>query len=253
MKMHAPGDLLLGTHIDALTWESASQRIVRWAQKRRSRMVCLCNVHTLITAREDPALRAALLQSDMNAPDGAPLAWLMRKRRHPDQQRISGPDLMWRTMTDAQRSGLSVFLYGSTESTLKKLRASLTTSFPTLQIAGLLAPPFRSLSAEEDVDITETIRRSGAQLVFVGLGCPKQEKWMASHLDRIDAVMLGVGAAFDYHAGTLKRAPLVWQRNGLEWLYRLAMEPGRLMRRYLVTNTRFLLALPRALWGGSGD
>lgn len=251
--MRPSSDSLLGTRIDALTWESASARIVQWAKKRRSRMVCLCNVHTLITARDDADLRVALMRSDMNAPDGAPLAWLMRKRRHPDQQRISGPDLMWRTMADAQRAGLAVFFYGSTAPTLEKLRASLTTAFPALQIAGMLAPPFRPLSTKEDADATETIRHSGTQLVFVGLGCPRQEKWIASHLGRIDAVMLGVGAAFDYHAGTLKRAPLAWQRYGLEWLYRLGMEPGRLMRRYLVTNTRFLLALPQALWKGSGD
>lgn len=253
MTIHAPSESLLGTRIDALSWVSVGARIMHWATHSKSRMVCLCNVHTVITARDDAALRRALARSDMNAPDGAPIAWLMRKRGHPDQERISGPDLMWRTLDDAAQRGLPVFFYGSTTPTLEKLRAALTAAFPSLDIAGMLAPPFRPLSAQEDAAITGTIRKSGAQLVFVGLGCPKQEKWIASHLGRIDAVMLGVGAAFDYHAGTLRRAPLAWQRAGLEWLYRLAMEPGRLMRRYLVTNTRFLLALPAALWRNQGQ
>ena len=187
-------------------------------------------------------------QSDMNSPDGAPLAWLMQRRGWPEQQRLSGPDLMWKLLGEAERLCLPVFLLGGAPATLDKLKLSLSTAFPMLSIAGSLSPPYRELTDDDSVRIAQAIHDSGARIVFVGLGCPKQEKWMATQRGQIRAVMLGVGAAFDYHAGTTLRAPLAWQRAGLEWLYRWAQEPVRLARRYLVTNTLFLLALPRELW-----
>lgn len=242
--MNQEKTFILGTRIDALSWEQATTRITAWADKQESRMVCLCNVHVAVSARGDADLRSALDISDMITPDGAPLVWLMRKRRWPEQQRISGPDLMWCILARAEQLGLSVFFYGGTASTLQKLLSTIHASFPALKIAGHLSPPFRSLRIEEESEIYSRINQSGAHIVMVGLGCPKQEKWMARHKGRIDAVMLGVGAAFDYHAGTLKRAPLAWQHAGLEWLYRLVKEPTRLFRRYLMTNTLFLLALP---------
>lgn len=251
--------ILLGTRIDAMSWEQAVGRIIRWAQSGASRMVCLCNVHSLVSARSDPALAAALAVSDMNSPDGAPLAWLMQRRGWPEQQRLSGPDMMWRLLDEAARLQLPVFLLGGTASTLEKLHNVLQHAFPLLQIAGSLAPPFRAFNDEDNDRFLETVHASGARIVLVALGCPKQEKWMASQRGRMRAVMLGVGAAFDYHAGVLPRAPLGWQRLGLEWLYRLAQEPLRLASRYLFTNTLFLLSLPRELWrrppgraGGTG-
>lgn len=239
---------LLDTRIDAISWEQASARIMRWAALRESRLVCLCNVHTVISAQHDLALRAAVDSADLATPDGAPLAWLMRRRGCAEQQRISGPDLMWRILAEAERLQLSVFLFGSSDVTLAQLKIRIQSAFPQLQLAGLLAPPFRAMTAQEDAAVTTMIQASGAQLLMVGLGCPKQEIWMANHRQQLYAVMMGVGAAFDYHAGTLKRAPLAWQRYGLEWLYRLAMEPSRLFKRYLLTNTLFLLALPLELW-----
>ena len=239
---------LLDTRIDAISWEQASARIMRWAALRESRLVCLCNVHTVISAQHDLALRAAVDSADLATPDGAPLAWLMRRRGCAEQQRISGPDLMWRILAEAERLQLSVFLFGSSDVTLAQLNIRIQSAFPQLQLAGLLAPPFRAMTAQEDAAVTTTIQASGAQLLMVGLGCPKQEIWMANHRQQVHAVMMGVGAAFDYHAGTLRRAPLAWQRYGLEWLYRLAMEPSRLFKRYLLTNTLFLLALPLELW-----
>jgi N-acetylglucosaminyldiphosphoundecaprenol N-acetyl-beta-D-mannosaminyltransferase len=211
-------------------------------------MVCLCNVHVVVSARNDEALRRALQLADMSTPDGAPVAWLMRKTGWPEQQRISGPDLTWNLMAEAERLQLAIFLLGSTETTLARLTQRLQQVFPDLQIAGMLSPPFRRLSASEDEQMVEIINHSGARLLFVGLGCPKQEIWMAAQRDRVQAVMLGVGAAFDYHAGVLRRAPHSWQRLGLEWLYRLCREPSRLMKRYLITNSLFLLALPGELW-----
>lgn len=240
--------LLLGTRIDAVSWEQAVARIVRWAVSREARIVCLCNVHSVISAQRDPVLRSAVDSADMATPDGAPLAWLMRKRGYVEQQRISGPDLMWRVLAEAERLQLPVFMLGSTDSTLAQLKVAIQSTYPQLPLAGLLAPPFRTVTAAEDDAIINAINNSGAQLLMVGLGCPKQEIWMANHRKRLHAVMLGVGAAFDYHAGTLKRAPPFWQQHGLEWLYRLAMEPSRLLKRYLVANTLFLLSLPSELW-----
>lgn len=239
---------LLGTTINAVSWEQAVARIMRWAQARQPRIVCLCNVHSVITARQNAELRAAVDSADLKTPDGAPLAWLMRKRGYAEQQRISGPDLMWRVLAEAERLQLPVFLLGSTAATLAKLETAIQKAFPQLPLAGLQSPPFRALTVAEDEALIRTVNDSGAQLVMVGLGCPKQEIWMASHRKQLHAVMLGVGAAFDYHAGTLKRAPAFWQQHGLEWLYRLAMEPSRLLKRYLVSNTLFLLALPSELW-----
>jgi N-acetylglucosaminyldiphosphoundecaprenol N-acetyl-beta-D-mannosaminyltransferase len=239
---------LLGTRIDAMSWEQAAGRILRWAQSGASRMVCLCNVHSLVSARHDPVLAAALALSDLNSPDGAPLAWLMRRRGWPEQQRLSGPDLMWRLLGEAARLQQPVFLLGGTATTLESLQTVLGSAFPSLQIAGSLSPPFRPLDDADNEQIIAAIHASGARIVLIGLGCPKQEKWMAAQRGRLSAVMLGVGAAFDYHAGVLPRAPLAWQRLGLEWLYRLAQEPLRLASRYLLTNTLFLLSLPRELW-----
>jgi len=240
--------MILGTRIDALSWEQLLGRIVRWAQTGQSRMICLCNVHSVVTAQHDAALANALNEADLNLPDGAPIAWLMRKRGWPEQQRLSGPDLMWQLMRDAEKLQLSVFLMGATPATLSRLREVLSNTFPRLMIAGSLSPPFRPLSELEHGGFVDQINRSAASIVLVGLGCPKQEIWMAKHSPTMNAVTIGVGAAFDYHAGSLRRAPSSWQRLGLEWLYRLLQEPRRLARRYLLTNTLFLLALPAELW-----
>jgi N-acetylglucosaminyldiphosphoundecaprenol N-acetyl-beta-D-mannosaminyltransferase len=239
---------ILGTRIDAISWAKAIENITTWADKRESRIVSLCNVHVAVSARSDAGLRHALDSSDMILPDGAPLVWLMHKRSWPEQQRISGPDLMWCALAQSEQLGLSVFFYGGTEHALQKLISIVRASFPSLQIAGHISPPFRAISDDEESSICNHIKQSGAKIIMVGLGCPKQEKWMARHKGQLHAVMLGVGAAFDYHAGTLQRAPLAWQHAGFEWLYRLMKEPTRLMKRYLLTNTLFLIALPWELW-----
>ena len=244
----AQSAVLLGARIDVLSWEWVLGRLMRWAEAGESRVVCLCNVHSLVTAGTDPALRDALQCSDMNAPDGAPVAWLMRRLGWPEQQRLAGPDLMGKLLEEAARVRLPVFLLGATETTLALLAERLRATLPSLQLAGTLSPPFRPLSDDDNALITSTIAASGARLVLVGLGCPKQEKWMTAQRGRLAAVMVGVGAAFDYHAGTLRRAPASWQRNGFEWLYRLLCEPSRLAGRYLLTNALFLLALPSAWW-----
>lgn len=243
--MQRKGQAVLEAFIDAVTWDEAVGQITRWGADHQSRYVCICNVHSVVTTTNDVEFKIAVNNADMATPDGAPIAWALRRLGHPMQERINGPDLMMKYLQEAERLDQAVFFYGSTESTLAKLRVTLAKQFPRLRIGGTYSPPFRALSLEEDEQIIEMINASGANVVFVGLGCPKQEKWMADHRGRINAVMIGVGAAFDYHAGVIKRAPLWWQRNGLEWLYRLGSEPRRLFKRYMVTNTLFVFGFLR--------
>lgn len=241
------GNFVLGASIDALSWDEALDNIITWGAAKESRYVCICNVHSVVTTNSDIELKNAVNGADMSTPDGAPIAWALRRFGFADQERINGPDLMWKYLSEAEKIGQKVFFYGSTEATLRKLKAAINLSFPHLHVSGMHSPPFRQLSAQEHEQEIELINSSGAQVVFVSLGCPKQEKWMAGNRGRIKAVMIGVGAAFDYHAGTIKRAPIWWQRNGLEWLYRLCCEPKRLMKRYLVTNTLFIIGFSRQL------
>lgn len=236
---------VLGARIDALSWDETLTQIVDAAAQRASRYVCICNVHSVVTASLNPAFMDILNQADLATPDGAPIAWSLRRMGFIGQPRINGPDLMWRYLEQAQRLGQIVYFYGSTDSTLARLRRRLLRDFPRLQIGGMHAPPFRRLNDAEDAREVAMINRSGAHVVLVGLGCPKQEQWMAAHRGRIASVMIGVGAAFDYHAGVLRRAPRWCQELGLEWLYRMATEPRRLLRRYAVTNTLFILGIAR--------
>ena len=238
---------VIGAHIDALSWDDAVARIAAWAHERRSRVVCICNAHSVVTARHDPEFARVVEDADMATPDGAPVAWMMRRLGHPTQARINGPDLMWRCCETAARQGWSIYLYGSAPETLARLQERLHAAFPALRIAGAWSPPFRPLAAAEDDAAVAAIHASGAGVVWVSLGCPKQEKWMQAQRGRVQAVMVGVGAAFDYHAGTIARAPLWAQHAGLEWLHRLVSEPRRLWRRYLVTNSLFVLAAARQL------
>jgi N-acetylglucosaminyldiphosphoundecaprenol N-acetyl-beta-D-mannosaminyltransferase len=231
---------VIGTPIDAIDWITAISRISHWAGSGLSRVVCICNSHSVVTARSDPDFASVLRNADMATPDGAPVAWLLSIAGANHQERINGPDLMWKYCSYAEDMGEVMYFYGATDETLQKLVKTLKGKFPRLRIGGYYSPPFRALTSEEDDAIVNDINDSGAGVVWVSLGCPKQEKWMHAHRGRIRAVMIGVGAAFDYHAGTIRRAPLWMQRNGLEWLHRLASEPRRLWRRYLVTNTLFI-------------
>lgn len=236
---------VLGAKINALSWPEVLEQLARWARARESRYVCICNVHSVITTRQDPAFGAVVESADLATPDGAPVAWMLRRLGFPTQQRINGPDLMARYCAEAARRGESIFLYGGTEATLKRLERVLLERFPGLRIAGAVSPPFRPLTPEEDAAAVRAINESGAGIVWVSLGCPKQELWMAEHRGKVNAVMVGVGAAFDYLAGTITRAPLWMQHAGLEWAHRLASEPRRLWRRYIVTNTLFVLGVVR--------
>ncbi|MBA4109875.1 MAG: glycosyltransferase [Leptothrix sp. (in: Bacteria)] len=249
-KIIRSGAYVLDTFIDATSWDEAISRIADWGAEHQSRYVTLCNVHSVVTGSQTAKFANVINGADMALPDGAPVAWMMRKEGFAEQQRISGPDLMLRYLAEAERRGQSVFFYGSVDDTLAKLRGRLMAKFPKLKIAGMASPPFRKLTEQEDAEYTQKINASGAHVVFVGLGCPKQELWMAEHRGAIKAVMVGVGAAFDYHAGTLRRAPAWMQQRGLEWLYRFVCEPRRLARRYLETNSVFVgKLLVRAVFG----
>jgi N-acetylglucosaminyldiphosphoundecaprenol N-acetyl-beta-D-mannosaminyltransferase len=238
---------IFGAAIDAKNWDAALASINDWASRNESRYVCICNVHSVVTASRDAGFSRVLNEADMATPDGAPVAWLLRRIGHAGQQRINGPDLMWRYCSQSQERTESIFFYGSAEKTLATLEEKLRGVFPSLKIAGSISPPFRTLTEEEDNAIVAQINDSGAGVVFVSLGCPKQELWMAAHRGRINAVMIGVGAAFDYHAETIRRAPKWMQDCGLEWLHRLASEPRRLWKRYLVTNTLFIALATKQL------
>jgi N-acetylglucosaminyldiphosphoundecaprenol N-acetyl-beta-D-mannosaminyltransferase len=240
---------VLGSNIDALSWQDTISTICNWAVNHESRYVTLCNVHSNVKALLNKQHRTVLNSADMTTPDGMPITWTLRKLGFPDQQRINGPDLMWAYCEKAEKTDQKVFFYGSTNDVLSKLEVKLKTHFPNLQIVGMHSPPFRELTAQESIEVDSMLNNSQAHIVFVGLGCPRQEEWMFQHRGRINAVMLGVGAAFNYHAGTIKRAPLWMQNNGLEWLHRLAADPFRLWKRYLLSNPIFIIAIAAQLLG----
>lgn len=247
------GAWVLGTYIDALDWQGVTERILRWAAAREGRAVCLCNVHSAVTAVSSTDLRRALASSDMVLPDGAPIAWMLRRKGHERQTRLAGPDLMLRLCSALQETSIGVFLFGSSEETIRALRHQLQQRFPRLKIKGASSPRYGEWTQAEEDRYVLQIRESSAGVVFIGLCCPRQEIWIAKRSKDVPGVMIGVGAAFDFHAGTVKRAPAFMQKAGLEWLHRLSSEPKRLWRRYLTTNSRFIWLAARDLMGcGAG-
>lgn len=243
---------VLGIPVDAVTFAQAQSRIMTWGHARDSRYVVLANVHVVVTASRDPYFGAVVTAADMATPDGAPVAWMLGKLSHTSQERVAGPDLTWALLGRCEAEQLPVYFYGSTPETLTRLEQRIQSTFPKL-VASFEAPPFRAITADEYATSIQRINASAAGLVFVGLGCPKQENWMHAHRCRVNAVMLGVGAAFDFHAGTESRAPQWMQAHVLEWLHRLLSEPRRLWKRYLVTNTLFILGAIRQLLGRHHD
>jgi N-acetylglucosaminyldiphosphoundecaprenol N-acetyl-beta-D-mannosaminyltransferase len=217
--------------------------------------VCVCNVHTVMAAAEDPELRAALMGSSLNVPDGQPLVWAINALGNSLAARVYGPELMSRACSHAAETGHRFYLYGGrNERALVQLALNLRRRHPGIRLVGGYAPPHRPLTPEEQDAVVEEINRSRADVVWVGIGVPKQEKWMAQMRERIDSpVLVGVGAAFDFHAGLVPQAPTWLQEAGLEWAYRLAHEPRRLWRRYLRYNPRFIAAFARQLAGHRRD
>jgi exopolysaccharide biosynthesis WecB/TagA/CpsF family protein len=233
---------LFGIRVSATTYEEAARMILAAARDHRSAIVDHMPVHGLIEADKNASFRAMINRFDIVAPDGQPVRWALNwlyKAGLPD--RVYGPELMLRLCGEASRQGIRIYLYGSAPAVVERLRNNLTENFPGLSIAGWESPPFRALSSEEDAAVVHRINGSGAGIVFIGLGCPKQEIFAFEHRNSLRAVQICVGAAFDFHAGNKKMAPEWMQRNSLEWLFRMLQEPKRLWKRYLYTNGRFVL------------
>ena len=202
--------------------------------------MCVSNVHTTVTAYETPEYLDVQNGGIMAIPDGGPLSSIGRKRGHSQMQRVTGPSYMEEILKVSEERGYRHYFYGSTEDTLQKMMEHFKETYPKLEVVGIYSPPFRSLTEEEDLEIVEKINEAAPDFVWVGLGAPKQEYWMAAHQGRVKGFMVGVGAGFDYLAGNINRAPQWMQKHNLEWLYRLIQDPKRLLKRYLYTNTKFI-------------
>jgi len=235
---------LLGVQVSVTNYEEATDMVIEAARQREPALVACQAVHAVVTASCDPDLRDKLNGFDLVTPDGQPVRWAMNLLHGVGLvDRVYGPELMLHLCRSAADNAVSVYLYGGSPEVIELLRERLPRLCPGLRIAGAESPPFRALSSTEDQATVERINTSGAGLLFLGLGCPKQDLFAHAHRESIRAVQVCVGAAFDFHAGVKPMAPAWMQRRGLEWLFRLAHEPRRLWKRYLVTNTIFLAKL----------
>jgi N-acetylglucosaminyldiphosphoundecaprenol N-acetyl-beta-D-mannosaminyltransferase len=239
---------VLGVGISPLNLGSAVETIEGWIERREHHYVCVTPAHAVMDAYGDPDLRRVFNSSGLTTPDGMAIVWLLRMMGHPHVGRVYGPDLMLALFGRSVPTGYRHFLYGGEAGVAEELATRLRERFPGLRIAGTYTPPFRPLTAQEDSEVVTQINASGADLVWVGLSSPKQERWMASHLGAIEApVMIGVGAAFDFLSGRKSQAPRWIQRSGFEWLFRLASEPRRLWPRYRRYPKFVCLALSQLL------
>jgi N-acetylglucosaminyldiphosphoundecaprenol N-acetyl-beta-D-mannosaminyltransferase len=241
--------MVLKTGIHVISYLSAMDVIEKWARLGESRYICAANVHTIMDAYDSPGFMRVIRKADLVVPDGMPLVWIMRAKGQRRQTRVYGPTLMLHVLEAAARGNLPVGFYGSRPEVLHELTKRMQPRYKGLNVAFSCSPPFREMSREEDLAIIEQINQSGVRILFVGLGCPKQEIWMAEHHGKVNAVMLGVGAAFDFHAGLKPQAPAWMQTVGLEWLFRLGTEPRRLWKRYLYHNPRFVFLAVADLLG----
>jgi N-acetylglucosaminyldiphosphoundecaprenol N-acetyl-beta-D-mannosaminyltransferase len=235
--------IILHTRTDSTSYSDAAARVLAWARSRESRYVCVANVHVTMEAYDSEEYRAVVNGADLVTADGMPLVWALRLFGVSDATRVYGPTLTAHVLERAAATGVAVGFYGASDQVLERLLAACGRLFPGLRVAYAYSPPFRQLTAEEDAAVVKEINDSGAAVLFVGLGCPKQERWMAAHRGPVRATMLGVGAAFDFLAGAKPQAPAWMQRAALEWVYRLCTEPRRLWRRYAYHNPRFIVLL----------
>ncbi|RMF26233.1 MAG: glycosyltransferase [Chloroflexi bacterium] len=232
---------ILGVGISAINMAIALRIIEGWISRGEPHYVCVTPVHSVMECQRDPELRRIYNASGMTTPDGMPLVWLSRLYGYHHVDRVYGPDLMLALCERSIKRGYRHFFYGGAEGVPERLAARLQSRFPGLIVAGTYSPPFRPLRPDEDEQIVQLINETSPDIVWVGLGSPKQERWMAEHIDRLTApVLIGVGAAFDFHTGRKPQAPRWMQRSGLEWLFRLLTEPRRLWRRYLINNPLFI-------------
>jgi N-acetylglucosaminyldiphosphoundecaprenol N-acetyl-beta-D-mannosaminyltransferase len=234
---------IISLNINVESYTNAIHGVTQNAKLRIPSYYCFANAHMIVEAYKDNSFKQLVNQSTCTFSDGMPLVYSFKKIHQIKQDRIAGIDFMLDLIAECEINKLSVFLFGSTDNVLSNLKNEVSKSFPSLKIAGTFSPPFKKFSDEDNVHIIKTINESQANVVFVSLGCPKQETWMAQHYQQIEAPLLGVGAAFEIHAKMIKRAPIWFQKNGIEWLYRLVKEPKRLWKRYLITNSIFVFLL----------
>lgn len=245
----APCRSVLGAPIHATNYEHVCSYISKRSTFGESGYICVANVHMVMEAFDSPEFRSVMKGADLVTPDGMPLVWALRLLGVRNQERVYGPDLTLEVCGMAAHQGIPVAFYGGTPESLQRFSNRVMELYPKLNIVCQIAPPFRVPTSDEDEEYTRSIVDSGARIVLVGIGCPKQEQWMAAHKDRIPAVMLGVGAAFDFHSGRVKQAPAWMQQIGMEWFFRLLMEPRRLWKRYLKHNPRFIFLFLMQLLG----
>lgn len=227
-------------NVDITSHEMVLERIKNWIENEQGYYTCVSNVHMCIETYNSPSFRTIVNQADIVVPDGRPIYWAQKILGAPEAQQTRGMDLTFSLCSLAESKNIKIGFYGASEYTLSIMQKRLIEKHPSIAITYAFSPPFRELNKDEKQQIIEDINNSGIKILFVGLGCPKQERWMAEHRDKLNCVMLGVGAAFDFIAGNKKHAPKVMQNLGLEWLFRLGSEPKRLWKRYLSTNPKFI-------------
>ena len=236
--------ILFGQEFVSTNIPSVISLLDDYIEQKRSHMVCICNVHTTMMAYKNKSSHQYLKKASISAMDGQPLVWLSRFLGFPESERVAGPDLMQEVCRISPDKGYRHYFYGGAEGIPERLKSIFEEKYPGIQIVGTYSPPFRPLTREEDEMVVELINDAKPDFLWVSLGAPKQEQWIADHLDRIRApVQVGVGAAFDFFTGNVLRAPNWMQRAGLEWLYRLLKDPRRLWKRYFIYNTMFLFCL----------
>lgn len=241
---------ILGVNVAVSSYDKVVERCLAWAQARESRTLCFSTVHMIMEAVDDPAFLRRVNSIDIVNPDGMPLVWALGALGARSAQRVYGPDTTRLMLAAAEKAGISVGFYGGSQRVLDALVAVVRAKHPRLNVAFYESPPFRALTPGEDHAAVERITASGARLLFIGLGCPKQENWVVDHVGKVPAVMLAVGAAFDFLAGAKPQAPRWMMRCGLEWLFRLLIEPRRLAKRYFKNNPRFVVKFIRQLLAG---
>tara|TARA_B100001063_G_scaffold247386_1_gene294072 strand:- start:4061 stop:4813 length:753 start_codon:yes stop_codon:yes gene_type:complete len=238
-----PKHKVLSLRLSSQSYSSAKQTILDWAKSRKSAYVCFANVHMTIEAYDNPKFAEVVNGADLVCADGMPLAKAVKLLYGQKIDRVAGMDMFPDLIQAAHEEKLSIFLYGTTDVILQKIVEKINNEFPKAKVVGAVSPPFRTLSKEEEEGYIQQINDSDANMLFVALGCPKQEKWMAKHSKKINAVLLGVGGAFPVFVNDQKRAPEWMRKMSLEWFYRLIQDPKRLFKRYLYTNSKFLYLL----------
>ncbi|MBN1372493.1 MAG: WecB/TagA/CpsF family glycosyltransferase [Anaerolineaceae bacterium] len=241
---------MLGVAVSNVYPVLALEQIGEWVESNNPNYICVANVHTVTECQWNLDLRQVVNRAGMVTPDGMPLVWVSRWMGHKQTQRVYGPDLLLKVCEQSIEMGWKHYFYGGGQGVVELLVKNLTSQFPGLQVVGIETPPFRKLTDAEDQDVVDRINQANPDIVWVGLGMPKQELWMGDHFGRIDApVMIGVGAAFDFHAGLKPQAPKWMQQSGLEWLFRLLSEPRRLWKRYVINNPVFIILVALQLLG----